>query len=169
MIRTAAIILLATLFIAGCGYRFAGGADALPEDVRTLYVELLSNRTHEPYLENRITDALIAQFSRSGRFDLTEDRSVADAFLSGSVTSYSTVAISYDRNDEFADYRSSVTVSASLHSKDGKTLWRGNETWTEEYPASKDRLKQEDFEDAAIAIVAQRLAERFYYRVISGY
>ncbi|TNF48479.1 MAG: hypothetical protein EP304_05970, partial [Deltaproteobacteria bacterium] len=54
------------LVIAGCGYHVPGSSDTwVGGDARTLYVQLFDNQTVEPYLENYMTDALIAELSKS--------------------------------------------------------------------------------------------------------
>jgi len=156
----------------GCGYRFSETSDgsAFPPDVRRIYIELISNATYEPFIENRVTEALVSEFARSGRFVLTEDRSSADAVLSGRITSYTSRAVSFDRDDKIAEYRSEMRVSALVRrNDDGRVLWKGEGAWTEEYPASSDRMRQEDNESVAIGIVSDRIAEQIYYHVMSGF
>lgn len=154
----------------GCGYHIPGRASSLPPEVQTLYVELFTNRTVEPFLENRLTDLVTEEFARRSVLRLTEDRERADAVLSGSVTTYATAPVSYGRDDEITEYRSSLTLSAMLRRRsDGKALWKGDLSWTEEYPSSDDKSAQEDNEEAAITEISARLAEELYFRIVDNF
>jgi outer membrane lipopolysaccharide assembly protein LptE/RlpB len=166
-------LLLLVLFLSalgGCGYHLPGRGDHLPAGVETLRIELFANRTVEPYLENRLTNAVTDRFIRGRALRLTEDPARADAVLTGSVTAYATRPISYDRNDQITEYRSAVTIAATLRrASDGRVLWKGTLDWTEEYPASLDKGAQEENEAAAIEVIAARLADELFFRIMEGF
>ncbi len=163
------IVALLALAAGGCGYRLPGESPFGPE-VRTLYVELLENRTLEPFLENGVTDHLVSEIARGGVFTVTDRREEADAVLSGEITGYSSGAIAYDRLDAIVEYRSEMRASAQLRrSRDGKALWKGGASWTEEYLASDDKALQEDNETAAIGVIGERLAEELYRRMLESF
>ena len=66
------IAIFFVLVIAGCGYHTPGAADTwVGGEARTLYVQLFDNQTVEPYLENYLTDALIAELALSRLLELT--------------------------------------------------------------------------------------------------
>jgi outer membrane lipopolysaccharide assembly protein LptE/RlpB len=93
-------------------------------------------------------------------------RKDAEAILSGSVSSYNRKAVSYDRTDTISEYRSTMTVMASLRRvADGKILWKDNVVWSEESMNSNDRSVQEDYETIAIQEITERLAEQLYNRL----
>ena len=163
-------LLLTILLLTGCGYHQPGRSSNLPSEVQTLYIELFSNRTTEPLLENFITDRVIDRFARTGRLRLVETREGADAVLSGVVTGYSTASISYDRRDVITEYRSIMTISVVLRQmSDERVLWKGNVDWSEEYPASPDKSAQEDNEAAAIAVISDRLSQELYFRIMENF
>lgn len=164
------LLLAVALLLGGCGYHLPGRGDNLPADVQSLYVELFANRTVEPFLENRITDAVIDWFASKRDFTMVEDRSRADAVLSGTITAYDTKPISYDRNDVITEYRSTLTIAVTLRrSADERVLWRGSLGWSEEYPASLDKSAQEDNESAAIDVIGDRLAQELYFRIMENF
>lgn len=163
-------LLLAILLLAGCGYHLPGRSNNLPPEVQTLYIELFGNRTVEPFLENRITDRVTDRFARTDALHLVENRARADAALSGVVTSYTTAPISYDRSDVITEYRSIMTVAVTLRQmSDDRVLWKGDVEWSEEYPASLDKSAQEDNEAAAIDVLADRLAQELYFRIMENF
>lgn len=168
--RTFGLLLAALLLLGGCGYHLPGRSSNLPSDVQSLYIELFSNRTTEPFLENSITDSVIARFARNRPLRLVEKRDSADAVLSGVVTAYGTSPISYDRNDVITEYRSTLTIAVTLRqASDDRILWKGSIDWSEEYPANLDKGVQEDNEAVAIAVIADRLAQELYFRIMENF
>lgn len=164
------ILLAAVLSAAGCGYHLPGRGSSLPADVQTVYIDLFVNRTVEPFLENGLTNEVAREFARRGVLRPVADAGKADALLTGEITGYETVPISFDRNDEITEYRSLMTVSAVLRRADtGRVLWKGGVSWSEEYPASADKAAQEDNEAAAVEIITARLAEELRFRILDGF
>jgi outer membrane lipopolysaccharide assembly protein LptE/RlpB len=168
--RGLGLLLVALLLVAGCGYHLPGRGNSLPSEVQSLYIELFSNRTAEPFLENRITERVIDRFARKRSLHLVEKRDIADAILSGMVSGYITSPISYDRNDVITEYRSTMTIAVTLRqTADDRILWKGSIEWSEEYPANLDKSVQEDNEAAAIAVIADRLAQELYFRIMENF
>ncbi len=162
--------LLLMLLPGGCSYHLQGRSAELPGGVKTLYVEMLANATYKPFLENDVTNAVVERFSRNPRLQIVEDRNRADAILSGTITSYSRRALSYDQNDEIAEYRSRMTLAAVLRRADNaEALWKGNVDWAEEYRSNSDKTLQENRENAAIQAIGQRLAEELYSRIVDNF
>jgi len=157
------------VLLAGCGYHRPGVGDNLGE-VRTLRIPLFANETYEPYLENELTNAITERFLRTRRWRLVETPDAADAVFSGTVSSYRSVPVSFDRNDNILEYRSEMTVSAVLRSSDeGRVLWKGKASWSEEYPGLLDKGRQEDQETEAIRAIAERIAEELYFRLADNF
>lgn len=168
--RSLGLLLVALLLLAGCGYHLPGRSSNLPPEVQNLYVELFSNRTAEPFLENRITDRVTDRFASTRTLGLVKTRERADAVLTGVVTGYTTSPISYDRSDVITEYRSIMTIAVTLRqTKDDRVLWKGSVDWSEEYPANLDKSAQEDNEAAAIEVIADRLSQELYFRITENF
>jgi len=125
MKRSALLMSLLLLLLAGCGYHTPNAGDAwIGQQGRTLYVELFANRTVEPYLDSIVTEEIAIQLSRSRLAELTEERKGADLLLGGVVTNFDSNAVAYDAKDDISEYRASMTVKARLVRRgDGKVLW----------------------------------------------
>lgn len=163
-------LVLLLLLLSACGYRFAGRDVGALSGVGTLRIELFGNRTAEPYLENWVTDSVTHRFARTPGLQLVEGRGAVDALLGGKVLAYSTDPIAYDRDDRITEYRSSMTVEAVLtNTEDGRVLWKDTVEWSEEYPVSLDKSAQEDVEAAAIAVIADRVAQQLHARILDGF
>ncbi len=165
------VITLFTLLLAGCGYHAPGSADSwVGGDARVLYVQLFDNQTAEPYLENYVTDALVAELSRSRLVTLTEDQSLADIRLAGAVSDFSSDALAYGASDQITNYRATMKVSVRLLDKEsGKVLWRKELQRTEDYLATVNKNLQLEGERLASRLVSERLAEDIYNSLLNSF
>jgi len=167
--RLFAIVLL-SLLLAACGYRLQGRDDALPGEVRYVYVELLGNATYEPFLENGMTNALIDRLARSPAVELVEQPDLADALLTGTVLRYDNDALSYAGDDDIVEYRVRMTVETVLRrAENAQVLWKGQASWTEDYLASVNKTAEDDREEAAVGEIDRRLADELYGRLVDGF
>ncbi len=163
------LFCLVLLSMSACGYNFPGQGE-LPGGVKRVYVPLFSNRTAEPLLENFLSSAMSEVFARNNRMILVDDRQAAEAILEGTITSYSSRALSYDQNDDISEYRATMQVEARLvQASDGRLLWQGGASWDDEYVAADDKAVQEDLEQEAIEEINLRLAEELLYSLIDDF
>ncbi len=161
-------LLLTLLLIAGCGYHLPGRGSALPEDVLSLKIPLFKNLTPRPFLENIVTNDVLLRFSRVRNLEVVSGH--ADAVLEGAVVSYASRAVSYGSNDEITEYRATISIRASLKRVDnGRILWRGELSWSEEYPSALDKTVQGDNEDEAIRQASDRLAAELLDRALADF
>ncbi len=162
-------LLLCVLLLAGCGYHRPGQGESLGQ-VSALQVQLFVNQTYEPFLENVLTNAVTQRFLRTQRWRLVENPAQADAVFSGTVVDYRSVPVSFDAKDNVLEYRAQIKAAGELRrQEDGRVLWKGTLTWSEEYPGSLDKGRQEDEEAVAINSIAERLAEEFYFHLTDNF
>jgi outer membrane lipopolysaccharide assembly protein LptE/RlpB len=98
------------LLLAGCGYSLRG---TLPEDIRTVGVPVLANRTQEPAAEEVVTRAIIDAFTTDGRLRVVRPEN-ADAVLEGEVVGYELQPLAFDRTLDVQQYRLVVTLNVRL-------------------------------------------------------
>lgn len=164
----ATIILLLCLF--GCGYHFPGKGGSLPGDVQRVYLPLFVNRTSEPQLESLLSNNVSEVFARNGNISQVESQDQAEAVLEGVVSSYSSKAVSYDKNDDISEYRATIVIDAALRQVvDGRLLWQGKVSWSDEYLADDDKAVQEDRERDAIEDISLRVAEELLSRLLDDF
>ncbi len=164
-------LLLFFVFLAGCGYHSPGSSDTwVGGDARILYVELFDNQTAQPYLENYITDAVVAELSRSRLVVLTEEPASADVRLRGNVTGFSSRALAYGTSDQITEYRATMTVSVHLLDKSGnEVLWKEELSRSEDHLASVNKNLQLEVERLAARQVAKRLAEDIHSSLLNSF
>lgn len=167
--RILSILLL--VFLTGCGYHLPESSETwIGGEDRILYVDLFENQTVEPYVENFITDALVAEFSRSRLVELTESPELADLKLKGEVVKFKSSAISYSSTDEITDYRASMKVAVWLQrSENNEKLWQKTLSQSEDYRAAVNKNDQLEGERLAAREVAKRLAEDIYAQLLNNF
>lgn len=122
-VRYAALLL--TLALAGCGYHLAGEQLGLPDDVHSLSVGTLVNRSREHGLEKNLAFALEREIHERGHFRMSEDPGGGDAVLSGTIRDLQIRPVAFDANDEALQYEIDVILDLTLTRKDdGHVLWR---------------------------------------------
>ncbi len=165
------ILMIFVVLLAGCGYHTPGSSDSwVGGDARVLYVQLFDNQTAEPYLENFMTDALVAELSRSRLVTLTENPALADVLLVGEVNSFQSNALAYGETDQIAEYRATMNVSARLErTSNSEVLWKSNLQRTEDYLAKMDKSMQLDSQRMAGKLASQRLAEDMYAHLLNSF
>ncbi len=108
--RRSASVVGAVLLLVGCGYSVRGH---LPDDIRTVAIPILTNRTMKPAVETEMTRALADAFATDGRLKVVS-RDAADSLLEGEVTSYELVSIAFDPEANVRLYRLVVTLNVRL-------------------------------------------------------
>lgn len=167
--RALAVVVL-FFCLAGCGYNFPGKGGALPGEVQKIYLPLFVNRTAEPQLESLLSNNVSEVFARNGNISQVESQQQAEAVLEGTITSYSTRALSYDKNDDISEYRATMVVDAKLRQlTDGRLLWQGTVSWDDEYQAANDKTVQEDYERDAVEEISLRISEELLSRLLADF
>jgi len=165
------ISVLLLLLLSGCGYHTPGASDTwVGGEARTLYVQLFDNQTIEPYLENYITDALIAELAVSRLFELTENPDKADVRLAGNVKTFTDSAVSYGNSDQITEYSATMAVAVRLLDKNNSDIiWQRSLTRSEDYLATINKNLQLEGQRLAAIRVSQRLAEDIYASMLNSF
>ncbi len=164
-------LFLIVVLLAGCGYHTPGSSDTwVGGDARFLYIQLIDNQTAEPYLENFLTDALVAELSRSRVVTLTEDQTLADARLVGEIKDFTSTAFAYGTSDQITEYRATMLISVRLLRKDtNEVLWQKNLQRSEDYLATVSKNLQLEGQRLSARQVALRLAEDIYTSLLYSF
>ncbi len=130
--------LAASITLAGCGYHLAGTVTGLPEDVQSISVGTITNRSREHGLEKTLAFALEHEIHERQHFQMVQDPGGGDAILSGSIRDIQTRPVAYDSNDLAVQYEIELILDLTLVRKsDGRVLWHTSRLQeTDEYAAS---------------------------------
>ncbi|MDD2320363.1 MAG: LptE family protein [Geobacteraceae bacterium] len=159
------LLVISSLF-SGCGYHsIAQDSKMRFGEGTTVSIPIFSNKTYKPNLENILLNDLIGEFAKRNGLRVVE-REAADYTLSGEVLTYSKVAISYTGYDIVKEYKATMNVLATLRKNSNqKVIWRGELSWSQDFPASSDIAIQQNSEDAAIQMICERLAQQLYLKI----
>ncbi|MGH9342647.1 MAG: LPS assembly lipoprotein LptE [Terriglobia bacterium] len=84
-LRHFGLVLTLLLFAGGCGYHEGGRGALVPPDVKTIAVPVFKNQTPQFKVEQQLTTAVTQELIERTQYRLTQNPSVADAVLKGTV------------------------------------------------------------------------------------
>ncbi|MCU0539716.1 MAG: LPS assembly lipoprotein LptE [Desulfobacterales bacterium] len=140
------------LAIGGCGYRFQS-AGTIPAGLEPIF-----------------TNAVVVEFTQRNRSALAASAAEASVTLQGVIRSLQVQTISSRGRDVSGERRVTLTLDVQLVRPEGKVAWAvKNLTDSETFRVTGDTFANADLQRAASALVARRLAERIYSRLIDEF
>ena len=163
-------MLLAAVFLAGCGYHFKGKTNNLPKDITKISIPVFVNETTETNIETFFTNALISQFVRSKELKLVDTKN-ADAVIHGTIKDFRLETLTYSPDGKVSEYRVTVVMDVSLiRTSDKKVIWRGkNMHEFEDYDASNETLTNEARKQEAAVKISKFMAELIHDRMLENF
>jgi hypothetical protein len=122
--RLLGLVIIAGLFLSGCGYHFAASGDALPQGADTIYVSRFTNSTRVTGVNDELMRYIKDEIAMHRRLKVVDSAAAADLELSGDVRFVSETPSNFNSALEPTQYNQNIVVSASLrdlHAK--KTIW----------------------------------------------
>jgi outer membrane lipopolysaccharide assembly protein LptE/RlpB len=161
------------LLTTACGYTLVGTAqNLLPPTVHTIQVPTFVNRTTRVELEQRVTQAVAAEFVSRGRLRLVTAPADADVILRGSIDSFGIFPIAFNAQGRATQYQVAITANIVLvdHRDDDKVLWKNDQyRFTENYQTNTESTDAFDQETRALQEIAQRFAETLVTNLLEGF
>ncbi|CAN2041645.1 LPS-assembly lipoprotein [Candidatus Magnetomoraceae bacterium gMMP-15] len=157
------IIIFLCIVISGCGYKFSGSRN-FPDNIQTVFVEILENPSLESGIETVFTNDLIYEFISRNSPKIIEKNN-ADAVLSGKILSINVERISRTSSGITQEKQITMSVFLSLESKSEKILWSGNILDKEAFTVESDRLKNLNNKQRALKRLSRRMAEKVYNQI----
>ena len=171
-VPVAALVPVATVMLASCGYHVAGQSDLLPKSIQTICIPAFTNATTRYKLTDRLPEALSREFAARTRYRLVSDPHTADAVLTGSVINYVSYATVFDPVTQRAsavDLRVYLRVTLTERAT-GKVLFsRPNFEARERYEVSVDPNAYFDESDAALDRVGKEVAQQLVTSILSNF
>ncbi|MEO8586131.1 MAG: LptE family protein [Acidobacteriota bacterium] len=166
------LLCLSLLNLSGCGYALVGtGSSALPATVKTVYVKQFVNDTTVVGLESRLTDAILRELSVRGRLKPVADRGVADAELTGNLTSCTVTPVRFDTNGIAVEYQVTVTGRFVLTEKatDKPIFAEPAYLFRQPYAVPSSASSYYDREREAIDAMARPFAQNLVTTILEGF
>jgi len=163
----AALLVIASASVTGCGYHVAGRAGNLPAEWTTIAIPAFKNDTTRYRVEQRFTAAVVRQFVQRTKYRIVQDPASADAVLHGEVVSIETDPIIFNATTGQVTMMI-VTVHTKVQligTKDEKTMYENNDmVFRDEYQISSD--VQSFFEEQDPAL--ERMSRDFAAQLVSN-
>ncbi len=141
----------------------------MPEDIKSLSIKMLENRTSETGAENIFTNDLIYEITSFGKVVLTKEDS-ADGILTGVIKSMRIDAISHLDSYSSLERRVIVTLCLKLTDPTGRVIWSAKDlSANEDYIVSSDKQTTERNRREAVKTLSKRLAEKVYNRLTDDF
>ena len=101
---------------AGCGYALVGKGVTTDASIRRIGVPLFHDATGKPGLDLRVTQRVMEELLKRGRFEVVQEAANVDAVVEGELLSYVVVPVGFsDEGGSLAQpNRYSVTLTARV-------------------------------------------------------
>jgi hypothetical protein len=171
--REALTLLAAAAAAQACGYALEGRGIAVDPSIKKVGVPLFKDQTGKPGLDQKITEKVIEELLKRGRFDVVEADTGVDALVEGTLLNYTSQAIGFNRgsggegNRQEASRYVALLTAKVRYAKRGATqpIWEAEQfTARDEYDIGEDAENYFDREEQAL----DRMAVSFSKAVVSA-
>jgi outer membrane lipopolysaccharide assembly protein LptE/RlpB len=169
--RNIAFVLLCTVVLNACGYRFAGQG-AYPKGVEKILIEVFENRTSKVGIERVVTNQVVFEFTRQREKSLTSRAEDADAILKGVIRTISTQTIARVGTEVASQREVVMTVDLKLVQLDGEqVLWaaKGISDRQAYDVVEGSNIATDQNETVAIARLSERISQRIFSRLTNNF
>jgi outer membrane lipopolysaccharide assembly protein LptE/RlpB len=166
-----ALVSLALMCLAGCGYHTLGAATHMPANVRTLSVPVFATRTEAYHTEALMTNAVIREFAARTRLRITPDSGDgSDAVLHGTILTQIVTPLTYNTStQQSSSFLITMVVAVTLTDRDGKVLYENkNYTFRQQYQSTSNLATFFDESPAAEQRLSREFARALVADVLEG-
>ena len=115
MRRGATFVVVLALFVSGCGYSLEGRGITTDPSIKRIGVPLFKDLTGKYDLDSLVTEAVVSELFRRGRFTVVKEITGVDAIVDGQILSFDVVPINFTDSGEFTEAtRYAITLSAKV-------------------------------------------------------
>jgi Lipopolysaccharide-assembly len=169
--RVAALGLL-VLCLQGCGYALVGKGVTIDPSIKRIGVPLAKDASGHPGLDQKVTQKIIQELLKRGRFQVVQEATGVDALVECDIASLSILPVGFSRAEgdtgQLEASRYAVTLTARVkYSKTGQTepIWASDAfTAREETDVGSDPESFFDRDEQ----VQDRLATDFARRLVAA-
>jgi len=167
--RAAAVALGLALTLSGCGYALVGKGTVVDPTIKRIGVPLFKDASAKPGLDQKVTQKVIEELLKRGRFDVVPDSTGVDALIEGEILAYAPRLVGVgDQGGRSQANRYEVTLTARVrYAKVGARdpIWANDAfTFRDEYDVGGDPSGFFDRQDQAV----DRLATSFARSLVSA-
>jgi hypothetical protein len=161
--RGAAVVALLAVLVSGCGYALEGRGITTDPSIKRIGVPLFKDTTGKYDLDSLVTEAVVSELLKRGRFTVVKETTGVDAVVDGEILAFDVVPINFTDSGQYTEAtRYAISLSAKVtYRKVGQVdpLWT-NERYTLRDEYDLDDSNSQNFFDREDQSI-QRLAESF--------
>ena len=163
MSRAAAVVAVLAVLLSGCGYSLEGRGITTDPSIKRIGVPLFKDNTGKYDLDALVTEAVVSELLKRGRFTVVKEKTGVDAIVDGEILSFDVVPINFTASGQITEAtRYAITLSADVtYRKVGQRepLW-SNERFSQRDEYDLDDNDTQNFFDREQQSM-ERLAESF--------
>ncbi len=154
---TALALSLAGLW--SCGYALVGRGTVVDPTIKKIAVPLFKDSTGKPGLDQKITQKVVEELLKRGRFDVVQERIGADAIVEGEILRYDQTPVG------FSDAGASRTQASRYAVGQDEPIWANDSfSFRDEYDVGSDPTAFFDQQGQAV----ERLSTSFARSLVSA-
>ena len=166
---------LALLCFSGCGYALVGRGTVVDPSIKKIGVPTFVNGTGKALLDEKVTQRVIEELLRRGRFDVVQDRGGVDAIVEGELLRYDAQPVGFSDgaggNTQASRY--AITLTARVrYAKTGaeEPIWSSDAfSFRDEYEVGSDPASFFDREEQAIERLSQSFARSLVATMLEAF
>jgi outer membrane lipopolysaccharide assembly protein LptE/RlpB len=166
------VLLASAFFVAGCGYHVAGRASQLPSEWTQIAIPAFKNDTTTYRIEQRMTEAVIREFTTRTKYRVVQDPQSANAVLHGEIVSIETDPMLFQATTGEVTMML-VTVHTKVELIDAQTdkpVYKNDDmVFRDQYQISTDVKSFFQEEDPAVERMSRDLASRLVSNVLENF
>jgi len=162
--------MLLLLVLPACGYALVGRGTVVDPTIKKIGVPLFKDSTGRAGLDQKITEKVIEELLKRGRFDVVEDRTGVDAVVEGELLRYDATPVGFSAAGGAPTQASRYAVTLTARVKYAKVgqdepIW-ANESFSfkDEYDVGTDPSTFSDQSGQAV----ERLSTAFARSLVSA-
>ncbi len=170
-----AVSVAAMLALCACGYSLLGKGVNVDPSIKRIGVPLFKDRTGKPSLDQKVTEKVIEELLKRGKFDVVHQTTGVDAIVEGELTGYNVVPVGFSQAPGQATQASRYTVSLSArvtYTKVGQKepLW-SNEgfVFRDEYDLGSNPVLYFDREDQTVDRLTSAFARSLVQAMLEAF
>ena len=172
MSRSVALVVVLSVFGAGCGYHTAGHTVTIPDNVRTIAIPAFVNQTQSFKIEQMLTAAVAREFVTRTHYhvvNLVNDD--ADAVLHGTVLATYSNPLTYDsQTGRAASVMVVVSMKVSLVDTKGTVLYQNpSYLFREQYEVPRDLNSFFEEDTPAFQRLSRDFAQALVSNILEGF
>jgi hypothetical protein len=170
MARVASVVLSVALLASGCGYALEGRGITTDPSIKRVGVPRFKDNTGRVDLDARLTEAVVSELTKRGRFTVVKETTGVDAVVVGEILSFENVPINFtgEEGGVTEATRYVITLTARVvYRKVGEA----EPIWENDYFSVRDEY---DLDDSAANFFDReeqsimRLSESFSRRLVAA-